>query len=84
MGTKRLTIELSVDQYELLRKQANITGTTVSGFIRKLIDDLRLNLPKEARKRYQTDPFYRRRGSFDGPEDLSENHDQYLYGRYAR
>ena len=37
MATKRLTIELSVDQYELLRKQANTNGTTVSGFIRQLI-----------------------------------------------
>ena len=78
MATKRLTIELSVDQYELLRKQASTTGTTVTGFIRKLIDDFRLHLPEEARKNYQNDPLYKMRGSFDGPEDLAENHDHCL------
>ena len=80
MAKKRLNIELSIDQYELLRKQANINGTTVSGFIRKLIDDFRHRLPKEARKNYQNDPLYTMRGSFDGPKDLSEHHDHYLYG----
>ena len=84
MGKKRLNIELSIDQYELLRKQANKNGTTVSGFIRHLIDDFRHRLPKEARKNYQNDPLYKRRGSFDGPKDLAENHDHYLYGRDSK
>ncbi len=79
MATKRLTIELSIDQYELLRKQADATGTTITGFIRRLIDDIRLRLPEEARRNYQTDPLYKRRGSFEGPTDLSEKHDHYLY-----
>lgn len=84
MGTKRLTIELSIDHYELLRKQANATGTTVSAFIRRLIDDFRLRLPEEVRKNYQNDPFYKTRGSFDGPKDLSKEHDQHLYGRSSK
>jgi hypothetical protein len=84
MATKRLTIELSIDQYELLRKQASTNGTTVTGFIRRLIDDIRLRLPEQARKNYQNDPLYKRRGSFDGPNDLSENHDHYLYGRSSK
>lgn len=29
-STKRLTIELSTDQYELLQKQAKVTGTSVT------------------------------------------------------
>ena len=84
MGTKRLTVELSTDQYDLLRKEASHTGTTVTGFLRKLIDNYRHQLPEEAWKNYQADPFYKRRGSFDGPTDLSENHDVYLYGRSSR
>lgn len=84
MVKKRLNIELSIDQYELLLKQANTNGTTVSGFIRQLIDDFRHRLPKEARKNYQNDPLYKMRGSFDGPKDLSENHDHYLYGRSSK
>ena len=84
MATKRLTLELSTDQYEILRKQANSTGTTVTGFIRKLIEEFRLRVPEEARKNYRNDPLYKMRGSFDGPKDLSENHDHYLYGRSSK
>ncbi len=79
MATKRFSIELPLDQYEFLRKQASTTGTTIAGLIRRLIDDFRLRPPKEARKTYQTDPLYKRRGSFDGPADLAEHHDRYLY-----
>ncbi len=84
MATKRLTIEWSVDQYELFRKQANTNGTTVSGFIRQLINDFRHRLPKKAHKNYQNDPLYKMRGPFDGPKDLSEKHDHYLYGRSSK
>jgi len=84
MSTKRLTIELSTDQYELLQKQAKARGTSVTGMIRRLIDEFRFRAPEEARKKYQTDPIYQRRGSFDGPQDLAEDHDHYLYGRESR
>jgi predicted CopG family antitoxin len=79
MATKRLTIELTVDQYETLQRQAKANGTSVSGFIRRMIDEFRLRPPAEVRRNYQTDPLYKRRGSFDGPPDLAENHDRYLY-----
>jgi hypothetical protein len=81
MAKKRLNIELSIEQYEALRKQANASGTTVSGVIRQLIDGSRERLPMEAVKSYRSDPLYRRRGSFDGPRYLAEKHDQDLYGR---
>jgi PHD/YefM family antitoxin component YafN of YafNO toxin-antitoxin module len=38
-----------------------------------------LRLPKKVRKNYQNNPLYKMRGSFDGPKELSENHDRYLY-----
>jgi hypothetical protein len=79
MATKRLTIELSIEQYETLQKQAKETGTSVSGFIRRVIDEFRLRPSKDACQNYQADPWYKRRGSFDGPTDLAENHDRYLY-----
>jgi hypothetical protein len=84
MATKRLTIELSVDQYEALRKQANHAGTTITSVIRRLIDEIRLGPSEEGHKNYQDDPLYERQGSFDGPKDLAENHDHYLYGRSPR
>jgi hypothetical protein len=79
MTTKRLTLELTADQYEFLRREAVAEGLTVSAFIRSLIDERRAS-PTRVREPYQDDAFYRRRGSFKGPKDLSVNHDKYLYG----
>jgi hypothetical protein len=79
MATKRLTIELSVDQYETLQQQAKASGTSVTGFIRRMIDEFRFRPPTEVLKKYHTDPLFKRRGSFDGPVNLAENHDHYLY-----
>jgi hypothetical protein len=81
MPTKRLTIELSSSQYETLQQQARSTGTTISGCIRRLIEDLRTRPPHPSNSKYQEDPFYKRRGSFKGPEHLAEQHDRYLYGQ---
>jgi hypothetical protein len=79
MATKRLTIELSVDQYELLHREAKEKGTSVTGFIRRMIDEIRLRPKEEVRRNYKTDPLYKRSGSFEGPADLAKNHDRYLY-----
>ncbi len=79
MATRRLTLELSTDQYEFVRKEAVAEGLTVSGFIRALIDQRRA-APAGVRADYRDDPFYKRRGSFKGPKDLSVKHDKYLYG----
>ncbi len=79
MTTKRLTLELSSDQYEFLRHEAAAEGLTVSAFIRSLIDARRAS-PASFRESYRDDAFYRRRGSFKGPKDLSAKHDKYLYG----
>ena len=81
MPIKRLTIELSPSQYETLQQQARATGTTISGCIRSLIENLRTRPPDESNSKVQEDPFYKRRGSFAGPGDLAEQHDRYLYGR---
>jgi len=79
MPSKRLTLELPIDQYEFVQKEAAAEGLTVSGFIRALIDERRTS-PARLRERYGDDPFYQRRGSFKGPKDLSAKHDRYLYG----
>jgi hypothetical protein len=81
MATKRLTLELPQDQYEFIRHQATVSGTTVSAMIRSLIERCRLNVPANARRAYRSDPFAQRRGSFEGPPDLASHHDEYLYGQ---
>lgn len=79
MASKRMTLELSIDQYEFVRKEAAAENLTVSGFIRALIDERRAS-PARLRESYRDDPFYKRRGSFKGAKDLSAHHDKYLYG----
>jgi len=79
LAAKRLTLELSIDQYEFVQKEAAAEGLTVSGFIRTLIDARRTS-PARLREAYRGDPFYKRGGSFKGPRDLSARHDKYLYG----
>jgi hypothetical protein len=79
MATKRLTIELPVDQHEFLRREAASRGTTVSALIRQLIAERRARPPEDMRNVYREDPFVRRNGSFEGPSDLAERHDRYVY-----
>jgi hypothetical protein len=83
MATKRFTLELSVDQYDFLRKEALAMQTTVVGFIRQLIENHR-NRPLRKTRHYESDPLGGRQGSFDGPADLAENHDRYLYGKKSK
>lgn len=79
MVAKRLNIELPLDLYEFLRKEAAQRGMTISGLIRQLIEDCRSRPAEDIRKVFHADPFSRRHGSFDGPHDLAEQHDRYLY-----
>jgi hypothetical protein len=79
MTTKRLTLELAIDQYEFVKKEADAENVTVTAFIRALIDERRAS-PARLRESYRDDAFYRRRGSFKGPRDLAARHDRYLYG----
>jgi hypothetical protein len=83
MVMKRFTLELPADQYDFLRKEADSTGTTIAGLIRRLIDERRRRLLNEA-VHQKADPLFSRQGSFDGPSDLAENHDRYLYGRKTK
>jgi len=79
MATKRLNIELPFDQYEFLQREAVARGTTISGLIRQLIEDRRTHPTATTPEMYAGDPFCQRHGSFDGPTDLSVQHDRYLY-----
>lgn len=79
MTTKRLNIELPAEQYEFLRREAAAREKTVSGLIREFIETERKAPTREPRPEDADDPLLRRQGSFDGPSDLSERHDRYLY-----
>jgi len=81
MPVKRLNIELPLDQYEFLRKEAAARRVPISRLIRELITKYRKSVAEEIKRTYQNDPWFRRSGSFDGPNDLAERHDLYLYGK---
>lgn len=80
MIAKRLTLEVSPDQYQFLRKEADSLGTSISGLMREMLEEHRRRPKKRKREDYKNDPFYKMGGSFEGPGDLSVNHDDYLYG----
>lgn len=84
MGTRRVSIELPMEQYEFLRKEAVSRGLTISRLLQHLIEAQRGHLSGEITELYQNDPLVRRRGSFDGPANLAEEHDRYLYGASTR
>jgi len=81
MLVKRLNIELPVEQYEFLRQEAEAKKTTISQFLRDLIEQRKRLSANAAKRNYAKDPFFQRKGSFDGPVDLAGKHDSYLYGR---
>jgi hypothetical protein len=81
MAVKRLNIEIPWEQYEVLRREAAVRGTTLSGVLRDLIAGLKEGPAGRRGRASRTDPFLSRKGSFEGPPDLAEKHDEYLYGK---
>lgn len=71
----RLNVELDDDRYGYLRRRADREGRSMVSIIREAIDRLRASGTADA----EGDPMYAV-GSFEGPCDLAERHDEYLYG----
>ena len=78
---KRLNVEIPWEQYEALRREASVRGTTISGVLRDLIASLGQTVKGRGRRNHRDDPLYRMAGAFDGPVSLAEKHDAYLYGK---
>lgn len=72
---KRLTVELDEGDYAYLRERARREGTSLVAILREAVARLRRAEADDP----TSDPMYRV-GSFDGPADLAERHDEYLYG----
>jgi hypothetical protein len=70
---KRLNVEIPWEQYEALKREASVRGTTISRVLRDLIAGLN--------QRRGDDPLYRMAGAFDGPVNLAKKHDAFLYGK---
>jgi len=81
MPFKRLNVEIPWEQYEALKREAAVRGTTVSAVLRDLIAGLRKPAVGRGSRATRTDPLYRMGGAFDGPVNLAEKHDAFLYGK---
>ena len=75
---KRINLELSDELYEKVKKRARIAETYVSSVIREAIEVYEV---KKVSHNFKKDPFFSltRKIQVEGPEDLSENHDKYIY-----
>jgi len=78
---KRLNVEIPWEQYETLRREASVRGTTISGVLRDLIAGLKQTGKGHGRRSRGDDSLYRMAGTFDGPVNLAEKHDAFLYGK---
>lgn len=72
---KRLNLELDDSDYAYLRSRATREDRTVAGLLRMAIGTLRLAEEFEPKD----DPMWVV-GSVEAPPDLSDRHDDYLYG----
>lgn len=78
---KRTTIMLPEELKTMARKRANIMGISLGSFIREAIKNSLLDTSLQ-KSGYDQDPFFTDSEIFTGkaPEDLSTDHDRYLYG----
>jgi hypothetical protein len=72
---KRMTIELDEADFGYLRDRASREGRTVVSLLREAVQRLRGADGADPR----SDPMFTV-GSFDGPKDMAERHDDYIYG----
>ena len=72
---KRLTIELDEADAAYLRERARRDGTSLVAVLREAIRSLRRADVADPR----SDPMYKT-GTFEGPSNLAERHDDYIYG----
>ncbi|HSB71604.1 MAG TPA: hypothetical protein VLT62_19935 [Candidatus Methylomirabilis sp.] len=78
---KRLNVEIPWEQYEALKREASARGTTISGVLRELIAGLSQTDKGRGRRSRRDDSLYRMAGAFNGPVNLAEKHDAFLYGK---
>jgi hypothetical protein len=71
---RRINIELEDGDYRYLKDRAEREGRSMVSVIREAIRGLRGSEMQDPR----ADPMYQV-GSFEGPRDLAERHDFYLY-----
>ena len=76
----RLQISLTAAQYEFLKSEAFVSNQSMASVLRKILDEVMADRQQES---LVQDPIWHVIGvatEVDGPTDISERVDQYLYG----
>ncbi len=77
---QRLQISLDETHYEFLKSEAFITGQSMAGVLRNLLDEI---IERRQQEILHDDPIWNVIGvgqEIEGPTDVSSNVDRYLYG----
>jgi hypothetical protein len=80
---KRTQLYLTARQHAALLRMARVRGTSLAGVVRLAIDAYLAAPTVPERTSEGADPLAGLVGCFEGPGDLSDNHDEYLYGPAA-
>jgi len=76
----RMQISLTTNQYEFLQSEAFVTGKSMAAILRTMLDEA---IEHRQQDILANDPIWDVIGigqAIDGPTDISENVDKYLYG----
>jgi len=76
----RMQISLTTTQYEFLQSEAFVTGKSMAAILRAMLDE---TIQQRQQDVLANDPIWDVIGvgeTIDGPTDISENVDKYLYG----
>ena len=76
----RMQVSLTTTQYEFLQSEAFVTGKSMAAILRAMLDEA---IQQRQQDVLANDPIWDVIGigkAIDGPTDISENVDKYLYG----
>lgn len=78
--TKRTQLYLPITQYQAIQRVAQVEKGSVASVVREAIKDYLAKRKKILEKDWEKDPVNELIGIFEAEEDLSIDHDKYLYG----
>jgi hypothetical protein len=76
---KRTQLYLSLEQFHALRRIAETEKDSIAAVVRNAISEYLAKRKVVVDKGWENDPINKAIGSFEAEEDLSVNHDRYLY-----
>jgi len=79
MMPKRTQLYLSIEQFQTLKDIAQDQNGSIASVVRNAISEYLSKKEEATDARWENDPINKVIGLFEAEEDLSINHDRYLY-----